>query len=231
MRVATWNVNSIRARVDRVVDWLQREEIDVLAMQEVKCRADQFPVMAFTEAGYDVEVNGFSQWNGVGFASRLPMENVTNGFPTMPGFGAPDEAGALPLEARAMGVTGEGLRLWSLYVPNGREVGHPPYDYKLDWLPELPPPTPQRVREGSATPTTTTSSTGSRSSPHRRGSGSSRIPRCPSPSWVTGTSRRSTPTCGTSTSSRAPPTSRPRSARRSPSSSGSGSPTWSARRC
>src|SRR3954452_3229687 len=152
MRVATWNVNSIRARVDRVVAWMQREEIDVLAMQEVKCRADQFPVMAFTEAGYDVEVNGFSQWNGVGFASRLPMENVTNGFPTMPGFGAPDEAGALPLEGRAMGVTVEGLRLWSLYVPNGREVGHPHYDYKLDWLAKLAAQTRQWLEQDPALP-------------------------------------------------------------------------------
>jgi exodeoxyribonuclease-3 len=137
MRVATWNVNSIRARVDRVVDWLRREDVDVLAMQEVKCRADQFPVMAFTEAGYDVEVNGFSQWNGVGFASRLPMQDVTDGFGTMPGFGTPAEDGSLPREARAMGVTVEGMRLWSLYVPNGRELGHAHYDYKLDWLAKL----------------------------------------------------------------------------------------------
>jgi exodeoxyribonuclease III len=137
MRVATWNVNSIRARVDRVVDWLKREDVDVLALQEVKCRADQFPVMAFTEAGYDVEVNGFSQWNGVGFASRLPMEDVTDGFATMPGFGTPAEDGSLPTEARAMGVTVEGLRLWSLYVPNGRELDHAHYDYKLDWLAKL----------------------------------------------------------------------------------------------
>ncbi|WP_210479933.1 exodeoxyribonuclease III [Naasia sp. SYSU D00948] len=137
MRVATWNVNSIRARVDRVVDWLKREDVDVLAMQEVKCRADQFPVMAFTEAGYDVETNGTSQWNGVGFASRLPMEEVTNGFPSMPGFGAAGEDGVLAAEARAMGITVEGIRLWSLYVPNGREVGHAHYDYKLDWLAKL----------------------------------------------------------------------------------------------
>ncbi|WP_210507953.1 exodeoxyribonuclease III [Naasia sp. SYSU D00057] len=137
MRVATWNVNSIRARVDRVVEWLVREDVDVLAMQEVKSRADQFPVLAFTEAGYDVEVNGFSQWNGVGFASRLPMEDVTNGFATMPGFGSAAEDGTLPREARAMGVTVEGVRLWSLYVPNGRELDHAHYDYKLDWLAKL----------------------------------------------------------------------------------------------
>ncbi|THG29531.1 exodeoxyribonuclease III [Naasia lichenicola] len=137
MRVATWNVNSIRARVDRVVDWLVREEVDVLAMQEIKCREDQFPLLAFTEAGYDVEIHGANQWNGVAFASRLPMDDVTRGFETMPGFGKPDAAGSLPLEARAMAVTVDGVRLWSLYVPNGRELGDPHYEYKLDWLNKL----------------------------------------------------------------------------------------------
>jgi len=137
MRVATWNVNSIRARVDRVVDWLVREDIDVLAMQEIKCRDDQFPVLPFTEAGYDVETLGFNQWNGVAFASRLPMEEVQRGFEAMPGFGKPDATGALPHEARAMAVTVDGVRLWSLYVPNGRELGHPHYDYKLEWLDKL----------------------------------------------------------------------------------------------
>jgi exodeoxyribonuclease-3 len=152
MRVATWNVNSIRARVDRVVDWLKREDIDVLAMQEVKCRADQFPVMPFAEAGYAVESNGFSQWNGVAFASRLPMEDVVSGFPTMPGFGTLDDAGGLPMEARAMGVTVEGLRLWSLYVPNGRELGHAHYDYKLDWLARLAQSTNEWLAQNPTTP-------------------------------------------------------------------------------
>jgi exodeoxyribonuclease-3 len=137
MRVATWNVNSIRARVDRVVDWLKREDVDVLAMQEIKCRDDQFPVLPFTEAGYDVETHGLNQWNGVAFASRLPMEDVERDFPTMPGFGKADPGADLPREARAMSVTVDGVRLWSLYVPNGREVGHAHYDYKLDWLGRL----------------------------------------------------------------------------------------------
>ncbi|WP_297410082.1 exodeoxyribonuclease III [Naasia sp.] len=137
MRVATWNVNSIRARVDRVAAWLVREDIDVLAMQETKCRDDQFPVLPFTEAGYEVETHGFNQWNGVAFASRLPMAEIERGFSSMPGFGKVDDQGILPGEARAMGVTVEGVRLWSLYVPNGRELDHPHYDYKLDWLGRL----------------------------------------------------------------------------------------------
>ncbi|MGG7507887.1 exodeoxyribonuclease III [Plantibacter sp. YIM 135249] len=146
MRIATWNVNSIRTRVGRVVDWLVREDVDVLAMQELKCRDDQFPLEAFTKAGYQVEMHGLSQWNGVGIASRLPMEDVTIGFPDMPGFGKPlpptlDGSGidpdGLPLEARAIGATVDGVRLWSLYVPNGRAVGDPHYDYKLRWLAAL----------------------------------------------------------------------------------------------
>jgi exodeoxyribonuclease-3 len=142
MRVATWNVNSIRTRVGRVVDWLGREDIDVLGMQEIKCKPEQFPYEAFTEAGYEVEVHGLNQWNGVAFASRLPMTDVARGFPTSPGFGkvaagSEADAGDLPQEARALGVTVEDIRLWSLYVPNGRELDNPHYAYKLEWLAKL----------------------------------------------------------------------------------------------
>ncbi|WP_375387623.1 exodeoxyribonuclease III [uncultured Amnibacterium sp.] len=138
MRIATWNVNSIRARVGRVTDWLQRADVDVLAMQEIKCRDDQFPHEAFEAAGYEVATHGLSQWNGVGFASRIGLEDVENDFPGMPGFGKPLADGSLPLEARAMAVTvGEGVRLWSLYVPNGRELDNPHYPYKLAWLATL----------------------------------------------------------------------------------------------
>jgi exodeoxyribonuclease-3 len=137
MRIATWNVNSIRARVDRVADWLVRQDVDVLAMQEIKCKPNQFPYEAFTEAGYEVELHGVSQWNGVAFASRLPMAEVTVGFPGMPGFGPELADGTLPLEARALGITVNDTRLWSLYVPNGRELTHQHYDYKLRWLAAL----------------------------------------------------------------------------------------------
>lgn len=137
MRIATWNVNSIRTRVSRVVDWMLREDIDVLAMQEIKCKPEQFPHDAFAEAGYEVELHGLSQWNGVAFASRLPMEDVTVGFDTQPGFGTPLDDGTIPIEARAIGVTVEGVRLWSLYVPNGRELDNPHYPYKLEWLANL----------------------------------------------------------------------------------------------
>ena len=137
MRIATWNVNSIRSRVGRVVDWLGREDIDVLAMQEIKCKETQFPFEPFAEAGYEVQLHGLNQWNGVAFASRLPMDNVTVGFPSAPGFGTANDDGTLPVEARAIGVTVNDVRLWSLYVPNGRELDHPHYAYKLHWLAAL----------------------------------------------------------------------------------------------
>lgn len=137
MRVGTWNVNSIRTRVGRVVDWLGREDIDVLGMQEIKCTEKQFPFEQFEEAGYDVVLHGLNQWNGVAFASRLPMEDVVRGFDSAPGFGKADDTGALPQEARSLGVTVNGVRLWSLYVPNGRELDNPHYPYKLEWLANL----------------------------------------------------------------------------------------------
>jgi exodeoxyribonuclease III len=137
MRVATWNVNSIRSRVDRVVDWIVRADVDVLAMQETKCTPAQFPFEAFTAAGYQVELHGYSQWNGVAVASRLPMSDLQVGFPGMPGFGKEGDDGALPAEARAIGVTVGGTELWSLYVPNGRAIDDPHYAYKLDWLEKL----------------------------------------------------------------------------------------------
>lgn len=137
MRVATWNVNSIRARFARTVEWMVREDIDVLAMQEIKCKPEQFPVEAFEEAGYELQIHGLNQWNGVAFASRLPMEEVEIGFPDMPGFSKGEEGPDLPKEARAMGVTVAGLRLWSLYVPNGRALDDPHFEYKLDWLATL----------------------------------------------------------------------------------------------
>lgn len=137
MRVGTWNVNSIRSRVGRVVDWLVREDIDVLGMQEIKCKGSQFPLEAFEEAGYEVVQHGHNQWNGVAFASRLPLEDVQRGFASAPVFGKPDAAGVVPQEARAIGVTVNGVRLWSLYIPNGRSLDDPHYPYKLEWLANL----------------------------------------------------------------------------------------------
>ncbi|NQX25767.1 exodeoxyribonuclease III [Microbacteriaceae bacterium VKM Ac-2854] len=153
MRIATWNVNSVRARAGRIVDWMVREDIDVLAMQELKCKPEQFPMEQFHEAGYEVEMVGISQWNGVGIASRLPMSDVRIGFDGMPGFAKkPLDDGTFPPEARAIGATVEGMRLWSLYVPNGRAVDDPHYFYKLEWLAALQAATKDWLAANPGTP-------------------------------------------------------------------------------
>jgi len=146
MRLATWNVNSIRARVARTVDFAVREHIDVLAMQEIKCKPEQFPYAAFEDAGYHVVAHGLNQWNGVAIASREPIEDVETSFPGMPGFAKGHEGPDAPLEARAIGATIGGVRVWSLYVPNGRSLDDPHYLYKLDWLGALA----QHARESLA---------------------------------------------------------------------------------
>ncbi len=136
MRIATWNVNSIRTRADRVAAWLQRSDVDVLALQETKCRDDQFPASRFTDLGYQVAHVGHSQWNGVALLSRVGLDDVEVGFPGQPGWSTAD--GADPAaEARALGATCGGVRVWSLYVPNGRTLTDPHYGYKLRWLEAL----------------------------------------------------------------------------------------------
>ncbi|WP_431957041.1 exodeoxyribonuclease III [Nocardia lijiangensis] len=140
MRLATWNVNSIRSRLDRVAAWLDRQDIDVLAMQETKCRDDQFPFERFEELGYEVAHLGINQWNGVAIASRIGLEDVELGFPAQPGFDkdAGESLISTPVvESRALGATCGGVRVWSLYVPNGRALADPHYTYKLEWLKTL----------------------------------------------------------------------------------------------
>ena len=144
MRIATWNVNSLRARLDRVTDFLERHDVDVLAIQETKVKDEKFPRERFDELGYEIAFHGLNQWNGVAIASRVGLEDVTVAFPDQPGFGADEPV----VEARALGATVGGqprpdgsptapLRLWSLYVPNGREIDHPHMQYKLEWLERL----------------------------------------------------------------------------------------------
>ena len=133
MRIATWNVNSIRARAERVVSWLEQSGTDVLAMQETKCADAQFPYSSFEAAGYEVAHVGVHQWNGVAIASRVGLEDVQVGFPDQPAFGEEEAV----VEARALGATVGGVRLWSLYVPHGRSPDNPHYAYKLEWLERL----------------------------------------------------------------------------------------------
>jgi len=132
MRIATWNVNSIRSRIDRVEAFLQRHDVDVLTIQETKARDDQWPLMGLEALGYEVATCGYNQWNGVAIASRVGLSEVSRGFEGMPEYGEPPLA-----EARALGATCNGVRVWSLYAPNGRALGDPHLDYKLDWLERL----------------------------------------------------------------------------------------------
>ncbi|QOR45880.1 exodeoxyribonuclease III [Trueperella pecoris] len=161
MKLATWNINSIRARADRALDVLQRHDLDVLALQEIKCKPEQFPVEEFEAAGYEVAAHGLNQWNGVAIVSRVGVEGVRHEFGGQPGFtkGAPADGLYLPgePEARAIGATcgaapgtsgaAGGVEVWSLYVPNGRAVGDPHYHYKLAWLDALKQRAAERIAE------------------------------------------------------------------------------------
>lgn len=132
MRIVTWNVNSIRSRADRVLAFLERSSADVLAIQETKCKVEQFPRELFEAAGYDVAVAGLNQWNGVALLSRVGMENVRDSLPIQPAFGKPGKDAVV--EPRVIGATCGGVDVWSLYVPNGRSNDDPHYQYKLEFL-------------------------------------------------------------------------------------------------
>ncbi|HNV14341.1 MAG TPA: exodeoxyribonuclease III [Dermatophilaceae bacterium] len=129
MRIATWNVNSIRSRIDRVEAWLARSDVDVLAIQETKAKADQFPMERLRACGYEVAHHGLNQWNGVAILSRVGLTEVRQGFPGMPSWGEPPAQ-----EARALGATCGGIQVWSIYAPNGRHLTDPHMDYKMEWL-------------------------------------------------------------------------------------------------
>lgn len=130
MRIATWNVNSVRSRIDRVEALLQRHDIDVLALQETKAKVEQLPTLGLEALGYHVAAAGYDQWNGVAIVSRVGLDDVQVGFDGMPSFKE-------KFEARAIGATCGGVRVWSLYVPNGRKIDDPHYHYKLEWLARL----------------------------------------------------------------------------------------------
>jgi exodeoxyribonuclease III len=129
VRIATWNVNSVIARLPRLLEWLETTAPDVLALQETKIPDASFPTAQLEALGYQVESHGDGRWNGVALISKVGMTGVVRGLRDEPGYPA--------TEARAIGATCGPLRLWSLYVPNGREPGHDHYVYKLDWLAAL----------------------------------------------------------------------------------------------
>ncbi len=136
MRIATWNVNSVAARLPRLLDWLGTAEPDVLCLQELKTDEAGFPTDEIADLGYEAAIHGTGRWNGVAVLSRVGLEDVRLGLRDEPGY-QPEDALLPALEPRAVGATCGGIRVWSVYVPNGREVGHPHYEYKLQWLAAL----------------------------------------------------------------------------------------------
>lgn len=127
VRIATWNVNSAKARLPRLTAWLEQRQPDVLALQETKLADEAWPAATFEALGYASLHHGTGRWNGVALLSRIGMEAPQVGLP-----GAPAYDGVV--EPRAVAATCGGLRLWSLYVPNGRSPEHEHYAYKLAWL-------------------------------------------------------------------------------------------------
>ncbi|MDX6624290.1 MAG: exodeoxyribonuclease [Solirubrobacterales bacterium] len=132
MRVATWNVNSVKQRLPRLLPWLDERKPDVVCLQETKLADDAFRNLLgdeLAERGYEVAMHGEASWNGVAILSRVGLEDVVPGLAEGPGFPHP--------EARALAATCAGIRVWSVYVPNGREPGSEHYEYKLEWLAAL----------------------------------------------------------------------------------------------
>jgi exodeoxyribonuclease-3 len=127
MRIATWNVNSLNARLSRVEEWIEYAQPDVVCMQETKLADAAFPAMALSTLGYESASHGDGRWNGVAIVSRVGLEDVESGFAN----GA-DEQGC-----RLVAATCGGVRVHSVYVPNGRVVGGEHYEAKLAWLEEL----------------------------------------------------------------------------------------------
>jgi len=132
MRIATWNVNSVLARLPRLTVWLEETAPDVVCLQETKVGADAFPAEEVTKLGYEIAAHGEGRWNGVAILSKAGFAGIERGFPGDPGFPGPDT-----LEARTISATCGPVRVRSVYVPNGRTPEDPHYQYKLRWLAAL----------------------------------------------------------------------------------------------
>jgi exodeoxyribonuclease III len=132
MRIATWNVNSVKQRLPRLLPWLDERKPDVVCLQETKLADDAFAALfgdELSDRGYEVAAHGQVSWNGVAILSRVGLEDVVRGIPGGPGFPEP--------EARAVSATSGGVRVTSVYVPNGRSPDSDHYKYKLEWLAAL----------------------------------------------------------------------------------------------
>ncbi|XGV98386.1 MAG: exodeoxyribonuclease III [Leptolyngbya sp. BL-A-14] len=133
MKVATWNVNSIRTRLQHILDWLQATPVDVLCLQETKVMDEGFPKQSFDDLGYHTYISGQKSYNGVALLSRKPLSDVSSGFAPLLG------ERAIDLDEQKRVITGvlDGVRILNLYVPNGSSVGSEKYAYKLRWLEAL----------------------------------------------------------------------------------------------
>jgi exodeoxyribonuclease III len=132
MRIATWNVNSVKQRVPRLLPWLDQRQPDVVCLQETKLTDAAFTALLGEELagrGYEVALHGEAQWNGVAVLSKVGLDDVVPGVAGAPGFPQP--------EARAVAATCDGIRVYSVYVPNGRVPDSEHYRYKLAWLAAL----------------------------------------------------------------------------------------------
>lgn len=128
MLIATWNVNSLNARLPRVTEWLTEVQPDVLCLQETKLADDKFPALEFGALGYESVHHGEGRWNGVAVLSKVGIDDVVAGF---------DDGRDPDPDARVLWASCGGVRVCSVYVPNGRELGHDHFAYKLDWLGRL----------------------------------------------------------------------------------------------
>ena len=132
MRIASWNVNSVRTRLEQVLTWLEQEQPEVLCLQETKVSDDLFPAEAFAALGYTSSISGQKAYNGVAILSRLPLEDVQIGFEGL----LPGDADAVRLseQKRVISALVDGVRVLNLYVPNGSALTSDKYAYKLEWL-------------------------------------------------------------------------------------------------
>ncbi len=137
MKIASWNVNSIRSRAEHVVDWLRQNQVDVLCLQETKVVDADFPRSPFEQLDYHLYLSGQKAYNGVAILSRSPLEDVSAGFTPVLGVGASDQLpllGELDQQKRVITGVVDGIRIVNVYVPNGSSVGSEKYEYKLRWL-------------------------------------------------------------------------------------------------
>ncbi|WP_337186121.1 exodeoxyribonuclease III [Phenylobacterium sp.] len=135
MRIATWNVNSVNARLDTVVRWFEAAKPDVACLQEIKCVDEKFPAEAFERLGYNIAVHGQKTYNGVALLSKAPLEDIRRGLPLLPGSDDDGDEQARYVEALVSGPTP--VRVASIYLPNGNPVATEKFAYKLAWMRRL----------------------------------------------------------------------------------------------